>query len=230
MAAWPTSRGPTLIFRAAKRYMRFTADRRRIYVRHTGLDFVHKLKNLVRIGGVNGAGKPVTNGIGDLQRLVKIFYPNDAHHRPKNFFLRDLLSALTRSKTVGDTNQPLSYFGPSGARPRTAACLLFSRFRCNQDRVHLIFVHGWTHINAGFQAITHHILLSSLHEDATNSSATFSSMTRRLVAVQRWPVEPKAPAITDSNRQLQIRVGEDDTGFFPPISHCIFFSRCAPEA
>src|SRR6266849_4268910 len=37
-------------FRPAKRHMRFAADRGRIDVRHSSLNFVHKLENLVRVG------------------------------------------------------------------------------------------------------------------------------------------------------------------------------------
>jgi len=57
----------------------------------------------------------------------------------------------------------------------------------------------------------------------TNLSATASATMTRLVAVQRWPVEPKAPMVVQSAASSRSASSSTTTGFFPPISHCTFF-------
>ena len=63
-----------------------------------------------------------------------------------------------------------------------------------------------------------------------NSSYTESSTITRLVAVQRWPVEPKAPC-TIPPRALSMSASSSTmTAFLPPISAWTFLRRLAPLA
>ena len=57
---------------------------------------------------------------------------------------------------------------------------------------------------------------------ATNSSWTSAVTMRRLEAVQRWPVEKKAPLIAASAAASRSASPSTMSGFFPPISHCTF--------
>src|SRR5882762_9949552 len=66
--------------------------------------------------------------------------------------------------------------------------------------------------------------------NCTNLSATDSSMTTRLVAVQRWPVDAKAPKTVDSTARGRSASARITSGFLPPISHWHFFMRRAPCA
>ena len=47
------------------------------------------------------------------------------------------------------------------------------------------------------------------------------------VAVQRWPVEPKAPCAVASTARSMSASSSTTTGFLPPISHCTFAPRRA---
>ena len=62
-----------------------------------------------------------------------------------------------------------------------------------------------------------------------NSSYTPSSTITRLVAVQRCPVEPKAPCTMPPSALSRSASASRMTAFLPPISACTFFSRDAPR-
>ena len=67
---------------------------------------------------------------------------------------------------------------------------------------------------------------SSLTKSASSGRAT----TARLVAVQRWPVAPNAPAATLSAAFSRSASARTMTAFLPPISSWTRQSRCAARA
>src|ERR1041384_409564 len=59
-----------------------------------------------------------------------------------------------------------------------------------------------------------------------NLSAIALCRITRLVAVQRWPVDPNAPCAVPSTAISRSAASITTTGFLPPISH-VTFARCA---
>src|SRR5579872_4919825 len=159
------ARADAAIFRAAKRYMCFAADRWRIYVRHACLDLVDKFKNLVGIGRVDGARKAVAHGIRGRQGLVETLHADHAEHRPEDFLLRD--AALDRDAVEHRRrDEPTAIEARASKAVAAANELRFlpADFDVAQNGFQLRFVHERAHVDAGLEAIAHHVVPRALGE------------------------------------------------------------------
>ena len=71
----------------------------------------------------------------------------------------------------------------------------------------------------------------SLRARSTSASVNFGAIagvvTAREVAVQRWPVLPKAPCTIPSTARSRSASSRTITGFLPPISRVTFTPRAA---
>src|ERR1051326_7046718 len=76
-------------FGAAEGKMDFGADRRRIDVSDAGVQVAHGAVGLVDIAGIERRREAVDDAVGNLDGLVEAAAGDHAHHRAKDFFLRD---------------------------------------------------------------------------------------------------------------------------------------------
>src|SRR5690348_443749 len=152
-------------FDAAEGEMGFAANGRGIDVRDASFNAIDELENASGVAGVNGAGEAEADGICGIESFVEILHANDAEDRAEDFFLRD---AALRGDMVKDCGRDEIALVVRASGEAMAAekkfSFLFADLDVLQNRVHLLFVHGWAHFDAGIEAVADGELLGAVNQ------------------------------------------------------------------
>src|SRR5690348_14564718 len=200
-------------FDAAKGEMGFAANGRGIDVRDASFNAIDELENASGVAGVNGAGEAEADGICGIESFVETLHANDAENRAEDFFLSD---AAVRGDMVKDCG-PDEIALVVRASGETMAAeeklpFLFADLDVPQHSVHLLFVHGRAHFDAGIEAIADCELLGAINQLRDEGVRDFFFDDNSAGGGAALAGGCEGAEENGFDREWQIGVGENDDG------------------